>query len=390
MNGVMRRLASWALSASSRALPPHLASWSRAMESELAEIPDRRAAFAFAIGCLRTALTLVIVTRLRSVGEALFPPAPLTWSFAMLHDISARPRLLGLVCGAGAVASGAAYMVAAGAPPSYIAVNLAALSFGAAAWLALAQTARSGQRGAGLTILALATLLMLTALFGAESEGAARWVSVGPLSLQVSLIVLPAMIVLYARRPDRVGTAGMALAALALAGQPDRAMAGVLLASLSVLTLATRARLPIAATAAALLAFVWTLLAPDTLPAVPYVDRIFYTAFDVHPLAGLAVVVGAATLVLPALAALRVAEERSVLLTFGACWAGVVIAAALGNYPTPLVGYGGAAVLGYLLSVALLPNGAGERERIGASASRTAADRCADRGPTELRAAIQG
>ena len=38
----------------------------------------------------------------------------------------------------------------------------------------------------------------------------------------------------------------------------------------------------------------------------------------------------------------------------------MVAAAALGNYPTPLVGHGGAAVLGYLLSVALLPSG--ERE----------------------------
>jgi cell division protein FtsW (lipid II flippase) len=32
----------------------------------------------------------------------------------------------------------------------------------------------------------------------------------------------------------------------------------------------------------------------------------------------------------------------------------VIAAAAIGNYPTPLVGYGGSAILGYLLSAALL------------------------------------
>ena len=38
----------------------------------------------------------------------------------------------------------------------------------------------------------------------------------------------------------------------------------------------------------------------------------------------------------------------------------MVVAALLRDYPTPLVGYGGSAVLGYLLSVALLPNDARE------------------------------
>jgi hypothetical protein len=40
---------------------------------------------------------------------------------------------------------------------------------------------------------------------------------------------------------------------------------------------------------------------------------------------------------------------------FGAVWLAVIVAAALGNYPTPLVGYGGSAILGYLLSLLYLP-----------------------------------
>lgn len=392
MNGLVRRLASQTLMAASRLLPPHLSSWSRAMGRELAEIPHDGAALGFAVGCLRAALTLAIAARARSFLEAArggpHPLAPLTWSLSTMNSISARPRLLGLICGAGAVALGLAYMLAAGAPSRYLLVNLAALVIGATAWLVFTRTAGPRPAWAGAAALALAVPILLTALFGVAADGASRWVSVGPLSLQVSLIVLPVMIVLYARGPDAIGTVGMVAAALALAAQPDRAMAGVLLVALIALLCAAPSRYVITATAAAMLVFGWTLLKPDTLPASPFVDRVFYTAFDVHPLAGLAVVIGAVALVMPAvIGMLRGRSERPALLAFGGCWFGVVVAAALDNYPTPLVGYGGSAVLGYLLSVALLPNDIRETSGANASGSQPVTNRSTDRSMPELRVA---
>ena len=116
----------------------------------------------------------------------------------------------------------------------------------------------------------------------------------------------------------------MVVAAAALAAQPDRAMAGVLLAGLLGLASATRTRATIAATAAAALAFGWTLLTPEMLPAVPYVDRIFYTAFDVHPLAGFAVLI--ARLRPPRSRLCRPDRRRrraSPVLAFGGCWLAV-------------------------------------------------------------------
>ncbi|HEX8262840.1 MAG TPA: hypothetical protein VF547_08200, partial [Allosphingosinicella sp.] len=229
---------------------------------------------------------------------------------------------------------------------------------------------------------------LLTAMFGVVADGASRWVSVGPISVQVSLIVLPAMIVLYARRPDPVGTAGMAVAALALAIQPDRAMAGVLLAGLLALLATRPGRLPALACAAAALGFGWTLLAPDRLPSSAFVDGVLFSAFDVHPVAGLAVVLGAASLLVPAAIGLaRGAGDRAALLAFGGCWSAVIAAAALGNYPTPLVGYGGSAVLGYLLSAALLSGAAPGSRREAAPASQTAAVGSPARPLSELRAA---
>jgi cell division protein FtsW (lipid II flippase) len=266
-------------------------------------------------------------------------------------------------------------------------VNLAGLVLGASAWLALGRTAGGRLAGTGPMILALAVSLLLTALLGVPVDGASRWLVLGTLSLQVSLIMVPVMVTLYARRPDAIGTAGMIVAAVALALQPDRAMAAVLLAGLLALLLATGSRLAILAATASILAFGWTLRTPDALPAMPYVDRILYTSFDVHPLAGAAVAIGAALLIVPALVgAWRSAAERPALFAFGGCWLGIVVAAALGNYPTPLVGYGGSAVLGYFLSVALLPNRVSARRGSGAPGSRPLAERGSDRTRSELRA----
>jgi hypothetical protein len=333
------------------------------MAREVAEIPDDAAAASFAAGCLRAVLAIVLAARVRAVRAAarnlLFPSPRPGWSLTIMTGISARPRLLGLLCGVLAAGMGMAYMLAAGAPPRYLIVNLAALILGAALWLALARTAVSPLAMAGHAGLALAAALLLTALFGAAADGATRWVSVGPLNLQVSLIVVPLMLVLYARRPDAAGTVAVIAAAAALALQPDRAMAGALAAGLLALVTASPARLTILAAAGSVVAFGATLSMPDSLPAVPFVDGVLYTAFGVHPLAGAAVLVGAAALVAPAvICAARGAGERPALFAFAGCWAATIAAAALGNYPTPLVGYGGSAVLGYLLSVALLPGGA--------------------------------
>jgi hypothetical protein len=333
------------------------------MARELVEIPDDGAALLFALGCLGAAARLAVAGRLRSVSAALrgrpTPPRSPNRSLPAMTSLSPRPRLLGLICGTLAVALGMAHMLAAGAPSDYLLVNLAALVLGATAWLALGPATRSSLAGAGPAILALSAALLLTAWLGASAAGASRWVSVGPLSLQVSFIVLPAMILLFARRPDRTGTAGMIAAALALALQPDRGMAGALAAALLALLIAKRGRFEALAAAASLLAFGWTLLIPDPLPATAFVDSVFLTAFRVHPLVGAAVTIGAVALLAPAAAGLvGRTGDRAVLVAFGACWAAVVAAAALGNYPTPLVGYGGSAVLGYLLSVSLLPAGA--------------------------------
>lgn len=263
-----------------------------------------------------------------------------------------EPRFAGLACAGGAVALGLCYLLMAGAPMRHLAINAAALLVGLAAFVTVTGPRwRLGRAGEKVLPL-LGLVLLATALFGVSVEGASRWVQLGPLNLQVSLIILPAMIVAFARAPSAGGAAGMSIAALALALQPDRGMSGVLAAGLATLALLRPERAVLLALAAAVAGFAATLVQADALPALPFVDQIFYSAFDVHPLAGTAVLAGGLLLLLPTLLD---SGDRSVSVAFGAVWAAVLAAAALGNYPTPLVGYGGSAIVGYLLSLALLP-----------------------------------
>jgi hypothetical protein len=267
-----------------------------------------------------------------------------------------NPRMLGTACAVAATALGLAYMGAAGAPPLYLAVNVLALLMGLAFFALLRPSAGEAPVMPGGVTLAFGAVLLATALFGSSVEGASRWIRVAGLSLQISLILLPAMLVAFARRRDFLSMLGLILAAVALALQPDRAMAGVLASALAVLAVRRRDPWVLSALGVAATGFAVTLLRPDTLPAVPYVDGILYTAFDVHALAGLAVIGGALLLVVPTLAGRKLdARGGDACAVFGMVWLGMVLAAALGNYPTPLVGYGGSAVLGYVLSLAFLP-----------------------------------
>jgi hypothetical protein len=351
------------------------------MAREVVEISHDRAALGFAVGCLRAAVALAISAWLTAHSKHFLQlVSSLSGSAHTMNNLLDRPRLLGLLCGSGAVGLGLAYMAAGGAPTSYLLVNLAALILGATAWLALGRAANSPLVGDGRAVFVLALPLLATAVFGAAAAGVSRWVNVGSLNIQVSLIVLPVMIVLYTRNADAIGTVGVVIAALALATQPDRAMAGMLAAGLAGLVLARPNRLATVALAITVVAFAVTLIRPDASPAMPFVDRILYSAFDVHALAGLAVIAGSILLVVPAVFGVtRSMDQRAVMLAFGASWLGVVIAAALGNYPTPLVGYSGSAVLGYLLSVALLPSRIRQTAdtraaRTGASVHRNADD----------------
>lgn len=359
MPSARRRLADLACRLLARALPSDARGWAQAIRCETASIADDVAALRFALGSL---VAIAPRTLLRSllkpqVDHADSPSILSGASHAMRSDASPRhsPRSVGIACLIGAVALGLAYLAAAGAPVRILGINAASLLLGLAMLACAGRAPFFRAAPAGLPLVCAGALLV-TALLGRPVEGAARWVSLGGLALQPSLILLPPMILGYAQARGRIAAAALIVAAVALAMQPDRAMAAMLAAAIGVLLLRGRDRVTLVAFVASLIGVVATALQPDTLPAMPWVDGVFHSAFAVHPLAGVAVWGGAVLMLVPALLMWRhEPHRRDQAIAFGTVWLVAIAAAAFGNYPTPLVGYGGSAILGYAIGLIVLP-----------------------------------
>lgn len=256
--------------------------------------------------------------------------------------------------GGAAVLCGVLFLSLTEAPARLMLINLAALGI-AVAVLAIAR--RVPLRGLAVRpamLLLAAAALVATALFGASAEGATRWVVVGGLSLQPSLILVPALLLAHVAKADRWSSAGVALAALAAALQPDRSIAAAIVAVMLTHVVFRRSAAVSLLAAACSAAFVATLLQSDHLPAVAHVDQILWTSLTDQPLAATAVWGGTLLLFVPALALWR-RGQTAVAAAFAALWGTLVVSAALANYPTPLVGYGASAILGYVLAALSMP-----------------------------------
>lgn len=358
--GLRRGLADLACRALQATLPPSLHSWGWAVRCETAGIPDDTKALLFALDSLCGLMPRAVASHLLQPFASLIgdgaPFSEGSTSMPVSDAMMRRPRALGIACAIGAVVLGLAHMMLADAPTRYLGVNVGALAIGLMMLVLIGRTAPIGRQWTGGAIVAMTGALLATALAGTEVEGVSRWVKLGGFAIQPSLILLPLMIVAFSQARSFLATAGIVAAAAAMALQPDRAMAGMLVLGLAALSTICRDRQSIVALAASIAGFVVTLARADTLPAVPYVERVFYSSFDAHAGAGLAVVIGSALLLIPAIVGWRRdADNRATYAAFGAVWLAAITAAALGNYPTPIVGYGGSAIIGYILSLLALP-----------------------------------
>ena len=339
--GLRRGLADFICRALQATLPPSLQSWGWAVRCETAGIPDDTQALLFALDSVRGLAPRAVAPRL-------------------LHPFAAL---------IGAVTLGLAYMAIANAPTRYLGINIGALVIGMTVLALFSRTVLAKRQWGSIAIITMAGALLATALLGDRVDGIARWVSIGGLAVQPSLILLPFMLVAFTQTRYLLSTIGIIFAAMALAMQPDRAMSGMLAAGLAVLAVMRPEKHVSTAFGASIVGLIATLVRADTLPAAPYVDQILFSAFDVHMAAGAAVLGGSVLLLVPAVVGWqRDPASRATYAVFGAAWFAAIMAAALGNYPTPIVGYGGSAIIGYALSLLALPKLASGNAR---EASRT-------------------
>jgi hypothetical protein len=328
------RLATKIANLATQLLPPNLKQWGKAMRSEIDAISAPKDATIFAIGCAFFALR----QRISFASDRVF------------NHLVEHPSQTVAICAILATALGLVYMSLAKAPISLLAMNGGALVMGFLIVGIATMSAKIFTPRWGPLSLVLASVIMLTSLFGSSAEGATRWIMLRGISVQTSLLLVPIIAMVFARHQNVLTTLATILTSLALALQPDRGMSGALAAGMLALALSKPTKFGVIAAIAAMCGFVVAMMQPDTLPAAHYVDQVYFSSFAVHPIAGLAVLVGTILLFAPAIICwLGGGAERDMYLVFGAVWGAMCLAAAFGNYPTPIVGYGGSAIIGYVV-----------------------------------------
>ncbi len=255
------------------------------------------------------------------------------------------------------VVAGIVVSAANGVPAGVWARNGIAWIAGALAAIGLATLKRRGVLQAAVWA---APVGLVASLLGPGLQDVHRWVNLGPLQLNVAMLLLPVAVVALAALSRAGASAWVAvLAALVvLVIQPDASQATTLAAVAALVALAAfpqaPVRIAVAGVAAALAGMAW--LRPDPLEPVAEVEGIFGLAVALSPL--LAAVVG---LLIVCVAAVPVvwgfagsSMERLAGSALGLClllWAAMPF---LGAFPMPLMGMGMSPIIGAWLGVGLL------------------------------------
>lgn len=267
-----------------------------------------------------------------------------------------------MAIGAVTVAVGIAAMIGGGAPSHFVAINGVALviAIGLAAALWWWPRGSSDNWIMPLALIALVATLVI----GPDIDGVRRWLAVGPLTLHIGMLVVPTLAIGVARAGPRLAAATIGLAAFVAALQPDLATAiAVLLVSL-VCSIFSGGPLRWAATAAAAVALLWCLAFSQDLPPVRFVEHVVADAAARSGwLAGALLAVLLGTVAAPLVGWRSVGRAaQAACAACAASLAAYVLASLIGPYPTPMIGAGAAAILGWGLALGRLYAPVGTRQ----------------------------
>jgi hypothetical protein len=265
-----------------------------------------------------------------------------------------------LLASAPALAMGVLVMRAFDEPAAVWGQNLAAWTVGALLCLGFGRSRTSSPRSrwpelvAVLTCGALAATLLLPGM-----DGVHRWVPLGPLRLHAAAVLLPLLIIALERLSRARGWWTSALLAVGVAFllflQPDAAQATAFALAAVVVLLPgagrSAARLASMLALPVLAGLTW--LRRDPLAPVPHVEEIVGLAARLGTGWAVAAVVSLLLLPVPFFLAGRGAGRR-VGLALGAYVAITVVAAFVGTFPVPVMGYGVSPILGYLAGLGIL------------------------------------
>lgn len=358
-------LARWLMRACLALMPKAQAPWAQAMAAELDEIRAAGAACSFAFGCLALALKLRLLSNWQSAAASA---QRMTGAFAyrglggtvLKHAHEASAARLGAASACLAVLMGGVFMATTGAPKAWPWMNGLSLAFALASLALLPkQGLQTDPRLRERLCLLLGSLLLANCALEAREGLNGRWLQLGPVSVQLVWLLVPSLLLLSNRPAGQAqasrplgSSLGLLLAIAALWAQTEPMW--LLLMGLMLLLRSARRSEPQAAHQAEALLACLALLAAGLssqhwqMPSSQaFVDQVLLQAWSHSPqplLTGL-MLAALLLLVLPGWRH-RHAREHSLL------WAGLLLMSLPGLLPTPLLGMGGSAILGYVLSLA--------------------------------------
>ena len=243
--------------------------------------------------------------------------------------------------------AGLMFMAAFGAPQNYLLINTAALALGSVSiWFGRSVPALIKPQ----TWILLAALLVIMALplvTGPELNGVSRWLPLGPFQLHAGMLILPTLVALAAA--DRDNSPIMLIIAVFIATlQPDAAACFAIMGAAVGLYFAWYDWKPGVIALTAFLAGIYAAIRGE-LPPQQFVERVLVFAAEQNPFIALALL--AALLISFFLLLFSINRPPAIRYALAGSMAGFSIAAVLNNYPSILIGYGAAPILGYALAL---------------------------------------
>lgn len=256
------------------------------------------------------------------------------------------------------VLTGVLVMIGQGAPTSRWGVHLCAGLLGLAAYGVMTAVRFWPARGVAWSSALAGLLAIGSTLFTSGIDGVQRWYELGPLRIHPSALLLPALLV-FAAGPlagHWLATHALLLALQAVHFvQPDAGQATALgVGAMTLVLVDSRQRWRLMLIVLYLLSIAGTWSRFDPLPPAPFVEDIVPQAFALAPLVGVAGLGSLALFVFSPVLGGGSGRSSSASVALVGYFAGSLVAALLGEFPVPLLGFGTSPTLGAFLGLAAL------------------------------------
>lgn len=258
------------------------------------------------------------------------------------------------------VGVGVAIMWASAVSPLVMIVQIVALFFGILSFILLQRITLSSRSQWWLTVMFLG-LLAATLLAPGEAD-VHRWLSLGPIRLNIGFLVGPWIIVQVVRywyqHSPKSGLDLLLPTGIILFIQPDRGqLIGLSCGIVPLVFLSNTKYWKVTSLGLIAVGYLLAYFAKDTLEPVAHVERILQSASALSPFGGIAAWLAAVT---PIVYCLYSAKNQWPTirgwqaLGLGGYVFGNLVASQIGQYPVAFVGYGASPIVGLCLGLGLL------------------------------------